>query len=56
MAKHNKATKLLQYINMRSREMELIKQINSNPNDSALITQLNEIRPQYIELFNELVK
>ena len=53
---HAKATKLLQYINMRKKEMELIKQINNDPNDSTSMTQLNEIRPQYIELFNELVK
>ncbi|CAN5677676.1 hypothetical protein BH10BAC2_BH10BAC2_02830 [soil metagenome] len=53
---HAKAQKLLQYIALRKKEMELLKQVAQTQNTDTLIPQINAIRSEAYALFDEIVK
>lgn len=52
---HDKAAKLVQYIALRKKEMELLLQINEDPNNESLPSELDSVRTAYFVLFGQLV-
>lgn len=54
-AEHTKATKLLQYIDLRRQGIELLKQIAASDNPKDLVKQRDEIRQKADSIFAELV-
>lgn len=52
---HAKAEKLLEYITLRKKELEIRLALTKDPNNKALVDQVNAIETEYNDLFDKLV-
>lgn len=53
---HAKAQKLLQYIALRKKEMQLLKQLAQTQNADTLVPEISQVRTEAYTLFDDIVK